>query len=66
MEKNAEPVKEIWMVTNSKEGTKGFWTKIGALWSAKDGSLSGQLNAFPVDGRINIRDPKSSTPQVGE
>lgn len=34
---------------------KNHWQKIGAAWPAKDGGLSLQLNAFPIDGKIALR-----------
>lgn len=34
---------------------KNHWQKIGAAWPAKDGGLSLQLNALPIDGKIALR-----------
>jgi hypothetical protein len=34
---------------------KGFWTRIGAAWSNRDGSLSLQLDCVPVDGRVVLQ-----------
>ncbi len=36
-------------------GDKNHWQKIGAAWPAKDGGLSLQLNALPIDGKIALR-----------
>ena len=41
-----------------KNGEKNFWVKIGVAFVNKDGSLNVRLNAFPVNGEMNIRDPK--------
>jgi len=41
-----------------KNGEKSFWIRIGVAFVNKDGSLNVQLNAFPIDGKMNIRDPK--------
>ncbi len=37
------------------QGDKNHWQKIGAAWPAKDGGLSLQLNAIPINGRIALR-----------
>ncbi len=36
-------------------GDKSHWQKVGAAWPAKDGGLSLQLKAFPLDGKIALR-----------
>jgi hypothetical protein len=43
-----------------KRGDKTFWTRIGAAWVNKDGSLNVKLDFFPAspDTVLNIRDPK--------
>ena len=42
-----------------KEGSKSFWTRIGAAWDHDDGKgLTLQLDLVPVDGgRIVLRAP---------
>lgn len=37
---------------------KNHWHKIGAAWPTKDGGLSLQLNAVPIDGKIALRSRK--------
>ena len=51
--------KELWMVEDRGEGNdaKSFWTRIGVAFENKDGSYSLILAAFPVNGRIQMRDP---------
>ena len=40
----------------SREGQKGFWTRIGSAWQHGDGKgFSIQLDAMPIDGRITLR-----------
>lgn len=34
---------------------KNHWHKIGAAWPTKEGGLSLQLNALPINGRIALR-----------
>jgi hypothetical protein len=39
-----------------REGSKGFWTRIGAAWSHGDGQgFNVQLESVPLDGRITLR-----------
>lgn len=46
----------------AEKGEKGFWTRIGAAWSHKDGEgLTLQLDLVPVaGGRIVLRAPGKS------
>lgn len=37
--------------------TKTAWTKIGAAFENKDGSIGIQLDAFPVNGKIILQVP---------
>lgn len=37
------------------QGDKNHWQKIGAAWPAKNGGLSLQLSAIPIDGKIALR-----------
>lgn len=49
------------MVTEfeGREGKKSFWTKIGAGFTNKDGSIGVQLDAIPVNGKIILQVPLS-------
>ncbi|MEZ6063695.1 MAG: hypothetical protein R3C19_25380 [Planctomycetaceae bacterium] len=38
---------------------KGFWTRIGAAWTNKDGGFNLQLDCIPLDGRIVCQPPKA-------
>lgn len=39
-----------------REGTKGFWTRIGAAWAHGDGQgFNIQIESVPLDGRITLR-----------
>lgn len=51
--------KELWMVEDRGEGdsAKSFWTRVGVAFQNRDGSYSLILSAFPVNGRIQMRDP---------
>jgi hypothetical protein len=39
-----------------REGSKSFWTRIGAAWAHADGKgFTVQLEAVPLDGRVTLR-----------
>lgn len=39
-----------------REGTKGFWTRIGAAWAHADGQgFNIQIESVPLDGRLTLR-----------
>jgi hypothetical protein len=46
--------KTVFALTERNEKT--FWTKIGAAFTNKDGSITVQLDALPVSGRLQIRE----------
>jgi len=40
----------------SREGQKGYWTRIGAAWAHQDGNgFNIQLEVVPLDGRVTLR-----------
>lgn len=42
---------------------KTYWNKIGVAFVNKDGSLNVTLNAFPVNGKLHIREKNGETPE---
>jgi hypothetical protein len=39
-----------------KEGSKGFWNRIGSAWANADGKgFNIQLDAVPVNGKLTLR-----------
>jgi len=50
------PYKEVYTITEG--GEKKRWTRIGVAFVNSDGSLNVKLDALPVNGQMNIRDPK--------
>jgi hypothetical protein len=43
-----------------REGSDGFWTRIGAAWPHRDGKgFNIQLDVAPLDGRITLRLPSA-------
>lgn len=48
-------LKICYVITKNAEG-RSFWNRIGVAFVNRDGSLNVKLNAFPVDGKMQIRD----------
>ena len=57
-------VKDVYTII--KNGEKAFWQKIGRAHVNKDGSWNVYLNALPLDGELNIRDPRPRGEAEGE
>lgn len=56
---NKRSYKHVFMVEKSNDGERSFWTRVGVAFVNKDNSLTVELNAIPLSGRLQIRDPKS-------
>ena len=56
-DRNTE-TKNVYAIT--ERGEKSFWTKIGVAFTNKDASITIQLDALPVSGRLQIRDEDRS------
>jgi len=52
---NGNTPKDAFQIVEGKDG-KSRWTKIGMAFINKDGSINVLLDAFPRDGKIQIRD----------
>lgn len=39
-------------VRDGGPGKKGFWNRVGAAWTNRDGGFTVQLDTLPLDGRI--------------
>ena len=37
---------------------KTHWTRVGVAWPNRDGSLTLQLDAIPVSGKLQVREPQ--------
>ncbi|HEY4717320.1 MAG TPA: hypothetical protein VII00_09490 [bacterium] len=55
---NNKSYKHVFMVEKSGDGERTFWTKVGVAFVNKDNSLTVELNAIPLSGRLQIREPK--------
>jgi hypothetical protein len=52
----SDKVKEVFAISEPKEGEKAIWSKIGVAFVCKDDSINVILDAVPLTGKINIRD----------
>ena len=48
----------VYVITErpTPEGSKSFWTKVGAAFENRDGSLTIRLDALPLSGTLQVRD----------
>jgi hypothetical protein len=44
--------------TNDKGEPINFWNRVGAAWVNRDGSINIQLHSMPLDGKIQLREPR--------
>ncbi len=44
----------------TERGDKSYWTKIGVAFINRDKSITAQLDAFPVSGKLQIRSDEKS------
>lgn len=57
---NSKPTLIAYTVRNRGKGQTAIWTRIGAAWPHGSGSgFSIELEAFPVDGRLVLIEPKA-------
>lgn len=45
----------VFTVVDRGGGGRSFWAKIGRGYTNRDGSISIELDALPVNGRIHVR-----------
>ena len=55
-----QTAKDVFTVAEEKEG-RSRWVRIGAAFVNRDGSLNAYLDALPLDGKLHIRDRKTTT-----
>ncbi len=51
--------------TVTERGERSFWTKVGAAFPNRDGSMTVRLEAVPVNGILQIRDEEPGPRQKG-
>ena len=57
--------KDIFTIIDKGEGKKAYWCKVGSAWENHDGSWNIVLDALPVNGKLNMRDPYEEPTQGG-
>jgi hypothetical protein len=60
---NSNDSKQVFALT--ERGERTYWTRIGAAFTNKDGSISVTLDALPVSGRLQIRDQEDRDERQG-
>jgi hypothetical protein len=55
MENARKPGKAVYTIVE-KEGSKSIWVRIGWAHVNQDGSYNLQLDALPVNGKLQVRD----------
>ena len=48
----------VYTIVEKEETGKAFWVKIGTAFENRDGSINVYLDAFPVNGKLQIREKK--------
>ncbi|MBL8601795.1 MAG: hypothetical protein JNK72_07720 [Myxococcales bacterium] len=51
------PAKWVYTVIE-RDNQRSVWTRIGAGWINRDGSMTLKLDALPVNGTLQVRDPE--------
>lgn len=54
----AKPAYEVFISQKTKDGSKTYYTKVGAAWEVANGGLSVRLTALPLDGSLVLFPPK--------
>ena len=52
----ARNTKVVYMITE-REGARSLWTRVGSAWVNRDGSTTLRLEAIPLSGTLQVRDP---------
>ena len=64
---NNKPTLYAYAVKDRGRNQKAIWTRIGAAWPQEKGKgFTIELEAFPVDGRLVLTEPKADDKADGE
>ena len=62
MFENSQPgpskIKIVYTIVEREKDGQSFWLRVGIAFVNRDGSLNVRLDATPVNGRLQIRDPQ--------
>lgn len=56
---NKKPDLAVYTIVETAGDGKDFWQRVGSAWTNQDQSINIELNALPVNGRLQVRAPKS-------
>ena len=51
-------MKDVFTIIEKEGWDKSIWRRIGTAFENRDGSLTLFLDAFPVNGKLHVRDRK--------
>jgi hypothetical protein len=59
---DSKPYKVVYGIVQREGMEKSFWTRIGAAWENRDGSVNVKLDFLPasMETTLQIRDPRPS------
>lgn len=60
----ARNTKAVYMITE-REGARSIWTRVGSAWVNRDGSTTLRLDALPLSGTLQVRDPEPRSAAAG-
>lgn len=63
-ENGGNSVFKIYTIVEKPGYAKGIWLDIGVARRNRDGSLSGKLDALPVNGMIQLREHEPRKPET--
>jgi hypothetical protein len=52
-------MKDVFTIIEKEGWDKSVWLKVGAAFENRDGSLTLFLDAFPVNGKLHVRERKA-------
>jgi hypothetical protein len=53
-------------IVERENADKAFWVRVGASFANRDGSINIYLDALPVNGRLQLREPDPGPEQKKE
>lgn len=56
--------KAVYMITE-REGARSLWTRVGSAWVNRDSSITLRLDALPLSGTLQVRDPEPRPAAAG-
>jgi hypothetical protein len=59
-------MKDVFMIIEKEGWDKAVWRKVGTAFENRDGSLNLFLDAFPMNGKLHVRERKVKQSTSGE